>query len=799
MNDNGYGGVLAKHGFHANGKRPLGDELVCIMRKSGIEKGTFLSLLGDIFSNKETALLVGEKSTKIIMDAVLAAMQKGASEENIELLREINNVFKVGCMNGVLDKEQRIRAADTAFKILKQDKFQLSTQYYMASIIRRTVYNVDLALTTLQGPLYATVIRLIFEHTPQIVKRVQKPSKSTNENDDKPKNPAKILFISELFAILSLTVYGSKEYAHKDSHQIIPLLCSYISSSSGAEYAGMANIARRQALFCLRAYTVSAPQLLYPHWGTLLPTVSTVVQARTLLPTSVFGILLNDDTMEMKLAASEFLIAFVGSSQPYMVAVTSSYRHSASAGSFTSFTQALGTTMRSLHRVLLCALSKPPLSPFTQKILLCLTKLVAIAPYEKLGEELLSDAITYLPPYLSSVDGLTCLTSVLNALAGSPAIASSIASTDINKYVLTSLSASKSVVLEGLKALSAIAKGYPRSVDWSKMHGPLFGLLSRGDPMHQAVVSVLSAATAAVEPGPDPMLWGSIVLKFLESSVMSTDPVIQSSSISILANFSIKTYNSLTPAQKGFVKSTVLRSIESASPSVRAAGWNVFGVVGMIACDPQWISQIVSLGETKVLRDSVQNVRIKALQALGNCPSIGNIDAKTMTKVAGILVDASADLVHEKVQVHALRGLACVFSDHPKVLTQAQMEKACNAVIKTVSSESVHPKTLWNACIVLGSVVASPLCVKYRVDCIKTLCTLLKTTQNYKVKIQASQALGMIPPSESVILAMNALSTELHSLRNDPQQGYQKQSEITAKYKDNLIKTVNITTTLYYH
>lgn len=802
MSDNGYGAVLSRHGFHGSGKKSFGDELVFILKRNGVEKGQYLSLLEDIFSSKETALLVGEKSIKIILDAVLAAMQKGASEENIELLQKINNVIKVGCLNGVLDKEQRVRTSDAAYRILKQGNVQLSIQYYMASIIRRTVYSLDLTSANLRGPLYSASIRLIFEHSPSIMKRTQKASSSTTpEGDEKIKNPVKALFVSELFAILSLTVYGSKEYAHKDSHQIIPLLCSYVSSTSGAEHAGMLNVTRRQALLCLRAYTVSAPQLLYPHWGTLFPMVSTVEQARTLPPTSIFGILLNDDAAEMKVAASEFLLAFVTSSQPYMVAVTSCAGHSASSGSFTSFTQALGATLRSVHRVLLCALTKAPFSSssssllqstFTQKVLLCLTKLVSIAPYKKLGEELLSGLIGCLPPYLSTVEGLGCLTGALNALAGSPVVASAIVSAGITRYIFATLSASKPVVLEGLKALGAIARGYPRSVEWAKIHDPLLGLLSRGDLMYQAVASVLSAATSSTDPDPDPMLWSSVVPKFLEKSVSHGDPAIKSASVTILANLSLGTYGLLTAAQKDFVKATVLHSIESLSPAVRAAGWGVFSVLCMFASDPQWVSQVVSLGESKVLKDSVQNVRIKALQALGNCPSIDGLDAKTMAKVAGVLVDASADHSHEKVQVHALRGLASIFSDHPEALTQAQMEKACKAVIKVISSEGIHPKTLWNACIVLGSVIASPLCPKYRESGVNALCTLLRTTQNYKVKIQASQALGLVPSAESVHLILSVLSSELHEMRVEPQQRYQKQTEITAKYKDNLFRMVNI-------
>ena len=789
---NDYAAVFSKCGFPVSGKRPLGDELVCVLKRVGPENSSFLFLLESLFSAKEVAQLIDNKSIKLVIESISTVVQKGAIEENFELLREINGVIRAGCMSGVFSKELRAYVTEVAHKNLSRDKAQLSTRYYLASIIRRSIYSLDLNSTALRSPLYATVVRLILMYDDQL-KPLSVTTQSTDEQS-KSKNPAVALFISELFAILSFTVNGSKELANKDHYQLVPLLCSYISSVPSSGHASIVNHPRRQALFCLRAYTTSSPQLLYPHWGTLFPSVSTLEQGYALSPTSVFGIFLNDSDTEMRAAAGEFLLAFVTSLRPYMVAVTSLRGHSESAGSFTSFTQALGHVLCSVHRILLCALKKPSSSSsLVQKALLCLTKLAGTAPYERLGGELLSDAVLCVSPYLRSVDGLACLGAIVGALAENSMVASAVLSADISEHILTALSSTRLVVLEALKAFGALAKNYPEPIDWCKYRGPLLGLLSRGDGTSAAVVTALSVAATTENHGASTSLWGFIVPEVLSCCTSKEkDSLTQSTATSTLASIAPDIYNSFSRSQKDCVKQAITRSLGSSYPAVRAAGWGAFGVVCMIASDSHWVSRVVFAEESKVLRDPVQNVRVKALQAFGNCPSIGNsLDVKTMSKVAEVLVAAAADHAHEKVQVHALRGLTTIFSEQPDLLSQPQVDKACKAVVTTVLSKGLHPKTYWNACIVLGAVVASKRCAMFHADGTNALCVLLGSTQNYKVKTQASQALGMMSPTGNVICALKALGSELYKLKHESRRGSQWQSDATSKYRDGLLRTVS--------
>uniref|UniRef100_A0A3Q4BTH0 HEAT repeat-containing protein 6 n=1 Tax=Mola mola TaxID=94237 RepID=A0A3Q4BTH0_MOLML len=194
---------------------------------------------------------------------------------------------------------------------------------------------------------------------------------------------------------------------------------------------------------------------------------------------------------------------------------------------------------------------------------------------------------------------------------------------------------------------------------------------------------------------------------------------------------------------------------------VKAAAVRALGVYILFPCLREDVMFVADTANTilAALDDRCTNVRAKAAWSLGNLTdtlkanvNLGvdfqeELSDMLLLKMLQAATRGSAD--KDKVKCNAVRALGNLLhflrqSQLTRSVFQRPLEDAVRALVKTVQSEATM-KVRWNACYALGNAFRNPalsLSATWASDAFSSLCNVVTSCKNFKVRIKSAAALS---------------------------------------------------------
>eukprot|EP00005_Dracoamoeba_jomungandri_P012933 CAMPEP_0174274186 /NCGR_PEP_ID=MMETSP0439-20130205/57149_1 /TAXON_ID=0 /ORGANISM="Stereomyxa ramosa, Strain Chinc5" /LENGTH=998 /DNA_ID=CAMNT_0015365805 /DNA_START=130 /DNA_END=3126 /DNA_ORIENTATION=- len=340
----------------------------------------------------------------------------------------------------------------------------------------------------------------------------------------------------------------------------------------------------------------------------------------------------------------------------------------------------------------------------------------------------------------------------------------------------------------------------------------------------KVIEDFLTSSLANDSEDPQPTLgqdvWFDLLDNYFPSFFTDYSPNVRACVSNCLSCISPEMFASLPVKYSVLIKMQTLGSITDAHPQVRAAASRTLGVYILFPClyeDPLFLSD-AALGLVKALQDSNVNVRVKACWGLANLCDLMTQDQDTKSgssgsialmipeqiilKVCDTMVEGCKDI--DRIKANAVRGLGNL----GRVVTIPKTDpnnnnknkgplfgietKIAQSLVHSLSTSSAKVK--WNTCYAITNFLCNPSiswCNNSTLiePLLAGLITELQKSNNFKIRINASVALGMLEKREDYgscyFKVIKCLLNELESLQ-DPDIDYSLRKYVSS-LTDNVI------------
>ncbi|KAH3746204.1 armadillo-type protein [Pelomyxa schiedti] len=545
---------------------------------------------------------------------------------------------------------------------------------------------------------------------------------------------------------------------------------------------------RCNALRCIEAVATTTPNIFYAYWTTFLPTCSLPLSLPGNKGNGMYHSLACDPCGKVRISAASALSTIITSMKPFMVAITSPVN--TQRASFTPFSQNLSANIHSLHTILFWILAHEPQPIVLCSLLKCASALASCTPYEKLGDQILSNflqqLVTILVPIKQDSNSVTltqaalsCIHAVLTSRKDSTKPTetqkSLLSPCELNLPVallpsLLNLASSPdtSVCVEAMRVIGTLPNA-SFSTFWRYFEEICVQVVQKLNSLEPgvrltAVKTVEESFKAAALVTSSPGVQTQILQYWLSSTVftacfMDALPVVRSTSISCLGHITSPGYFTLSNSAQQVFKDMCLVLSRDSNASVKT---NLCKTVGscweFLIFDESFVHTCISFLIPALQPKSPLVTRTKACWALANLSAIvvknshelpstlSSLQLRNdLVAVLSCLVSAGSD--HEKVQSSAIRGIGSLLRFFPTTILGSDSNpdslrsRALTTLVSAVYS-SPFPKVQWNASYVLGTLLAAN-CVENSLDLVyHGLVHAMSSNPNLKTKISAVTALA---------------------------------------------------------
>ncbi|CAH1402190.1 unnamed protein product [Nezara viridula] len=482
-----------------------------------------------------------------------------------------------------------------------------------------------------------------------------------------------------------------------------------------------------------------------------------------------------ESVIKVKIGILAAIAALLHHSKPVLALA----QHSVST-SFMAFSESLSELITSLHTCLGSCLSGTP-SSVLPPLLHTTATLISVSPYHRLRPSLLSNIFYSLQPYLLHKDpdvcegGLKCLYEIVCIephIAEQKEILKGLKEVEVSQtsYWILSLTAAlledstckQKVRIICWQILGILCKHhfYIIQDNIQFMDKIYFSNLSRASLEEQTHVVIALNKFLEQLIGKSELelynkqVWNKLMEGPLISLLQSPDQI-ACEACDCLANMGPIIFNSLKQEEQILIITLIFGCVNHEKPKVRVAAVHTLGIFLLFPqlSQEQFLYDARDLLE-KSLSDSYVMVRIKAAWAIGNLVDLLINNESTeflnhfnMKKLLSTCLTVVKD--DELVKSNILRAIGYILSilskeDLKDIQCRNLLEKAVQFFLKCTSS-GTKMKMRWNACYAVGTMLGNVELYnhseKWMGSLLKTLCNLIVSCNNFKVRANATTAL----------------------------------------------------------
>ncbi|XP_014285177.1 HEAT repeat-containing protein 6 isoform X2 [Halyomorpha halys] len=482
-----------------------------------------------------------------------------------------------------------------------------------------------------------------------------------------------------------------------------------------------------------------------------------------------------ESVIKVKIGILAAIAALLHHSKPVLALA----QHSAST-SFMAFSESLSELITSLHSCLGNCLSGatttslPPLLHTT-------ATLISVSPYHRLRPSLLSNIFCSLQPYLMHKDpdvcegGLKCLYEIVciepniseqkEILKGFKEVEVSPTSywiLSVTTTLLENSSCKEKVRIVCWQILCSLCKQHFFVIqdNLQSIENIFFSNLNSASSEEQThVVIALNKFLEQLIGKSELEIYNKQVWnKLMEGpliSLLQSPEQIACEACDCLANMGPIIFNSLKQEEQILIITLIFGCVNHEKPKVRVAAVHTLGIFLLFPqlTQEQFLYDARDLLE-KSLFDSYVMVRIKAAWALGNLVDLIINNESTeflndfnLRKLLSTCLTVVKD--DELVKSNILRAIGYILyilskEDLENIQCRDLLEKAVQFFLKCTSS-GTKMKMRWNACYAVGTMLRNEELYNYSEkwmgSLLKTLCNLIVSCNNFKVRASATTAL----------------------------------------------------------
>uniref|UniRef100_A0A0A9Z7Z6 HEAT repeat-containing protein 6 n=3 Tax=Lygus hesperus TaxID=30085 RepID=A0A0A9Z7Z6_LYGHE len=451
--------------------------------------------------------------------------------------------------------------------------------------------------------------------------------------------------------------------------------------------------------------------------------------------------------------------------------------------SFTSFSEVLAIQLTTLHEALIYSLKHASLSEtqLLTALFLATGAMIKVTPYSRLKPGLFESVISAIRPFTTSKDTyvVSCVLHCLIEVVGLPPV-----NEEISTIIATPTSDSESVPWILKYAISYLDEDVNgiRVFAWfvlSDLCQNHFNVIeSQIDTIESRVLLELSSDKPLVAPlkalanlidkyqcNQDYIkrvnnLWDELLQNnspFLQAFQDPGKPAgVACDCLSLIGS---KKFHMLSEDKKILIITLVFGCCVHELPFVRFSALNV---LSNFLSYPQMSGEVQFMCDTKdylirALKDPVEHVRIKAAWAFSNLVDV-LVDSNDEDLLAEVsiyeLLQAALSLSSDtqKVKQNIMRAIGLVLllvkpTDLEHSKWKDALEKACTMLQHCATTGSLM-KMRWNACYTIATMLKNEFLYEslqpFMPSLLKSLCTIVISCNNFKVRMNACLALGSI-------------------------------------------------------
>eukprot|EP00039_Didymoeca_costata_P014182 m.226443 g.226443 ORF g.226443 m.226443 type:complete len:1034 (+) comp15965_c0_seq3:1748-4849(+) len=512
-------------------------------------------------------------------------------------------------------------------------------------------------------------------------------------------------------------------------------------------------------------------QIMLGYWNSFLMDASDAP--------SLFALLKQGNGRKERAGTVNVLIDLFDGSKQYLSAA----QETGSKATFTSYSSSLAALLRHVHSEIL-AHAKLEMDPIIlAKIIQCLSVLIANTTFSRFLPGILSDIVEFIEPHISNeneevqVAALRCC-GIIFRVDDAPQV-------DVQKVFKESISMPNNlsslvllkvnseevnvqVAAESLRALSSLSNAHvlPETWYWNRMLDTAIRFAKRdNEDQRTAAVMLLGCLGKALENYVTPtsfevqMLFWKRLEGILSDLLQEESPTVRASACDCASYIQKDCFAALDKHQRILWQTQILGLTSKTEPStVKAAASRALGVYVLYPELREDVLFVMDVATSliEVTQDKSLITRVKASWALGNLADSlvvrhkeNNADA-VPPRLFYQLFNAALVITkdNDKVKSNGMRALGGLGRIMNRELLETQDGKGTILQISKILikyAESGAVKVRWNACRGLGLILqnedfnSAPVWME---DVVETLRRVIEKASNFKVRINAAQALS---------------------------------------------------------